>query len=178
MRATTNDFGPGRLVAVNDDGMATVRYFDSMADGGQLDFSIPCDQLELSDDLAAVSRVLPRPRLGIGGAGRVIRSSGDQEFFEIRTGSVYQVVEARDLFPRWQRPLENPFASALAMGFESPFFAASPDPLPSNTCFCSAPPQGACQRSPPRRLNITHTSCESLVAFFKTQSNGIYSRMK
>ena len=128
MRARTNDFGPGRLLAVNDDGMATVRYFDSTADGGQLDFSIPYDELELAT-IWPQSRVFFRNEVGNWRSGRVIWSSGDQEFFEIRTGSVYEVVEAKDLFPRWHRPLENPFASALAMGFESPFFAARRTPF-------------------------------------------------
>ena len=123
MRERTNDFGPGRLVAVDDHGMATVRYFDSIADGGQLDFSIPCDQLERAT-IWPQSRVFYRDPDGNRRGGRVLRSSVGQEFFEIKTGSTYQVVKAGDLFPRWQRPLENPFSSALALGFESPFFAA------------------------------------------------------
>ena len=122
VRARTNDFGPGRLVAVDDHGMATVRYFDSIADGGQPEFSIPCDQLELAT-IWPQSRVFFRDQVGNWRSGRTIYSSVGQDFFTIRTGSTDEVVKAKDVFPRWQRPLENPDSVAMAMGFESPDFA-------------------------------------------------------
>ena len=128
VRARTNDCGPGRLVTVDDHGMATVRYFDSVADGGQLDFLIPYDQLKPAT-IWPQSRVFYRDPEGNWRSGRVLHSSVGQEFFQIRTGPALQVLAARDLFPRWDRPLENPFASALAMGFESPFFAARRSPF-------------------------------------------------
>ena len=113
--------GPGRLVSVDEHGTAIVRYFDSIADGGQPEFSIPYDQLELAT-IWPQSRVFFRDQEGDWRSGRALYSSVGQDYFEIRTGSAFKVVKATDLFPRWERPLENPFSVAMAMGFESPYF--------------------------------------------------------
>ena len=122
MSARTNGFGPGRLVAVDDRGRATVRYFDSIADGGQPEFSVPYDQLEFAT-VWPQSRVFWRDQEGDWRSGRALYSTVGQDLFEVKTGSTYELVEAKDVFPRWQRPLENPLSVAMAMGFESPYYA-------------------------------------------------------
>ena len=128
MSARTNGFGPGRLVAVDDRGRATVRYFDSIADGGQPEFSVPYDQLEFAT-VWPQSRVFWRDQEGDWRSGRALYSTVGQDLFEIKTGSTYELVEAKDVFPRWQRPLENPLSVALAMGFESPYYAERRTPF-------------------------------------------------
>ena len=120
--ARSNELGPGRLVSVDEHGTAIVRYFDSIADGGQPEYSVPYKQLALAT-IWPQSRVFFRDHEGQWRSGRALYSSVGQEYFEIRTGSAYEVVEAKDVCPRWQRPLENPFSVAMAMGFESPYFA-------------------------------------------------------
>lgn len=120
--ATTNELGPGRLVSIDDRGIAIVRYFDSIADGGQPEFSVRHSDLELAT-IWPQSRVFFRDREGLWRGGRTLYSSRGQDVFTIRTGSTYEEVKAKDVFPRWQRPLENPFSVAMAMGFESPYFA-------------------------------------------------------
>lgn len=120
--ASTNELGPGRLVSIDDRGIATVRYFDSIADGGQPEFSVPHGELELAT-IWPQSRVFFRDREDLWRSGRTLYSSRGQDVFTIRAGSTYEEVKATDVFPRWQRPLESPFSVAMAMGFECPHFA-------------------------------------------------------
>ena len=128
VRARSNELSPGRLVSVDDHGTAIVRYFDSIADGGQPEFSVPYDQLELAT-IWPQSRVFFRDQEGDWRSGRALYSSVGQDYFEIRTGSAYKVVKATDVFPRRERPLENPFSVAMAMGFESPYFTDRRSPF-------------------------------------------------
>ena len=99
-----------------------MRYFDSIADGGQPEISVPYDQLERAT-IWPQSRVFFREQEGDWRSGRALNSTVGQDLFEIRSGSAHMAVEAKDVFPRWQRPLEDPFSVAMAMGFESPYFA-------------------------------------------------------
>jgi ATP-dependent helicase HepA len=122
-----SSLGPAKLIQIHA-GAATIEYFDSVAEDGRVQREVRLSSLKKYHVWPQTRVFLSSPD-GTWQTGRVIQTDPDRENYLVKSSDDLRYVPEKDMYVRWNRPLENPLGVAAAGGFESPYYAERRHPF-------------------------------------------------
>lgn len=126
VRSADNDFGVGKVVAV-DGQMVTVEYFDSVAADGRVRIEIEAERVERTP--LSLQRRCYWQHNGAWRVGRIVWQDAGRYAVRVPDSDVDLPIDEEDLFVRWDKPIDDPTAVLAAFGNESPHFHACRQPF-------------------------------------------------